>query len=252
MEENLLRGNVPELFSALHAALVEENLQRLEPVAWAVDRYLIHAVKEGDRVRLRELVAALTGAASTAAALHTQLFPLERWHHRWLTLADIGELVLAEDLTGVAREDLDRLQRFQYAVPVLGLLADKGFARLGEIEGLFAGTTKPKQACSNHLRRLLGLGLLNRVAEGLYRLSRRGQAVAALVPSFNPVPAAVPVREAIVADFRAELRRVRKPGRPRHDISPGQLHFAYVEAPASPVQFPPRLTPTHAATGPAR
>ena len=107
------------------------------------------------------------------------------WSQRWLALSEMAELILAVDTESAAEEDRKRLTKFEHADKVLRFLDEKRIGTLSDLQKAI-GEMVTLQACWNHVSRLVKLGFLMRVDEGVYRLAPRGQAVAQLLATEKP------------------------------------------------------------------
>lgn len=179
-EENLLKLSVEDLFAQLHQALLQRELWHVRRVATAVEQHWVFAVVHRDRSKIRAMADALLRAASTAATRDGEGFPGAAFEERWLTLAETADLILVVDTAGTAVEDRERLKRFEHAEAVIGFLNRKRIAALSDVQG-FLGGEVTTQACWNHVNRLVKLGLVMRVSDGIYGLSPSGQEVAQLL-----------------------------------------------------------------------
>jgi hypothetical protein len=174
-----IQPSVAEIFERLLAALVGRDRPRLEATADLVKRRWALVVLQRDRDTLRTLREHFLIAATTAGSLHDPQFPLERWRHRWVALAEMADLLLELDDEGAAGEDRRALaSQFKFALPILDRARWLGVISLSEIRQV-GGVPKGwrTQHALNCVRRLVKRGFMVRVSHGLYRLSVRGAAV---------------------------------------------------------------------------
>lgn len=183
MSENLLQLGAEDLFVRLHQALIDLQLKSVRALSQAVEQHWAFAVARRDREKTRTLCAKLLEVASAAAILSEEHRGISAWKQRWLTLSEMGGLVLAVDAESGAKEDRERLKSFEHAEAVVLFLHQEGIAASSDIQRHLQehGISMSPQSCWNHLSRLTKVGVAQRVGEGLYRLSPRGKEVAQIL-----------------------------------------------------------------------
>ncbi len=169
------------LQAQLHAAIVREDLDQVAARGTELEEYWSFAVAHGKRKGLRHVNGLFLASIDTALAFVNEELTsgtLQGWSQRWQVLAEAGTRILRADESGAVREEREALRRSKHADKVISLLDQNGIANHTEMKkALKIG----REACNNHLRRLMERGLISRVARGLYRLTVQGSAVAKLL-----------------------------------------------------------------------
>ena len=195
MAEGPFMEAVAQIETHLQSAILQGDGAAIGPAARELRRHWAIALVQGDRVAFQRVNKALLTAASMAHIYAEPGDALAGWCSTWEFFAEAGTLIqrLNMDWSAAAKLADIPTHRSRYAEPILRFLLALGttssarlldhmLLRLQEGQTRQAGQDTPEESrrratasLNNHLRRLMGHGLVARTGWGSYQLTSLGE-----------------------------------------------------------------------------
>ncbi len=202
--EGVWEQEVNRIQDHLKRAILKGDAPAFGPAARELRHYWTLALVRGDRVGFRVVNAAMlavAGMAHSYANPENPSDPLNIWHRVWAFIGEAGALLQEMNTDWTAEEKLAEIaqQRFLYAEQTLRFLDKEGMVTSASLlahmsEAIERGqqeetgqgtqaekTRRARASLNNHLRRLVGHGLVVRAGWGLYRLTNLGKHAAGII-----------------------------------------------------------------------
>ncbi|MEO5362964.1 MAG: hypothetical protein H7838_05000 [Magnetococcus sp. DMHC-8] len=209
MAEGSFEQEVNRIQDHLKRAILRDDARAFGPAARELRHHWAVALVRGDRIGFRLANAAMLSVANMAHAYanpETAGDALSVWQRVWAFLGEAGAMIQEMNTDWTAEEQLAEIDpgRFLYAEQTLCFLDKAGmvtFASLlahmsgaivqGQQEETAHGTPAEQKrharaSLNNHLRRLVGHGLVVRAGWGLYRLTHLGKHAVRLIEKKKP------------------------------------------------------------------